>query len=140
MALTATQAATALDEAVHGAASAAGVADHLTRGGSPGAQLTSCFDPDEAQKGMQQVHRYYLAKGLPDATRKAAVQAMRDYWVSHGWTLSNERGVGQEETAMNMVRRDNGLSLSLNAGVGGIAVIMQSGCVTPDGSSPSPAP
>jgi hypothetical protein len=133
---TALQVGAAAEATVHEAASAAGVVSHLAAVDTPDVRPTHCLSSDEAARhGLVQVNRLYAMRGIPHPTQVTAIETMRHYWPAYGWSISSEKSIGQLETMIVAVHPADHLDLTLDTGVGGITINVQSGCVEPDAGS-----
>jgi hypothetical protein len=65
---------------------------------------------------------------------------MLDSWRAYGWTLTDEKRT-DEADVLDLSQKQADLAISVGAGKGGISIMIQSGCVKPDGTvSASPTP
>jgi hypothetical protein len=126
------------EAAVRAAAAAAGVTAHLVDDEPADLRVSSCLSWDAPKDGSVQVNRSYFVRGLPRGTQDAAVAAMRGYWLDHGWAISSERRV-PPDTSIVASQAARHLGMTLDAGVGGIGINVQSACFRAADSTPADA-
>ncbi|WP_245900481.1 hypothetical protein [Prauserella shujinwangii] len=104
------------------------------------ADSAECLDPtDNGPRGRYQVGKTYWLDGVPSERNEEFVDALYDYWVSHGFRILTDKR-SESDRFVSVENDDDAFRMSVKQSVeGDLSLGASSPCVWPNGTPPEGA-